>query len=175
MIFNSYSEKDYYEIQKAILYLNQSFANVKDVLKPELLHSLHTGFSLIDYGYPVKIVITGFLHDIIEEGEEREDIKKLFGEKVYKIVSVNSKSKSLTDWYSQCDELVARIASYGEDAMVVKVADVLDNFVYIFEIDDALGKERMIHMVKQIFKYTNSTDKIFGELRQVFKRWNNKN
>lgn len=174
MILKPYSKKDYFEIQKAILFLNQSFSNVKDGSKPELLHSLHTGFRLIDYGYPLKIIIAGFLHDVIEEGKGHEDIKNLFGEEIYKIVFANSKNKSLPDWRSQYDELITKTVAYGEEALIVKAADVLDNLIYVFEIDYDLGKEKTTYMAKKILKHTDSTDRVFGELRQVYEYWNNK-
>ena|SRR3989339_58108 len=170
----TYSQNDYYEIQKAILYLNQVFSNVQDRDKPELLHSLHTGFRLIDYGYTVEIVIAGFLHDVFEEGDGFENLKKMFGNKVYELVVANTKDKSPKDWSSQYDDLIAKTAAYGEDALIVKAADILDNFVCVFQVDYAPGKEKMIYLVKQIFKYINSNSGIFNELQQTYNYWVNK-
>jgi (p)ppGpp synthase/HD superfamily hydrolase len=171
---NMYSKKDYFEIQKAILFLNKSFANVENGSKPELLHSLHTGFRLLDYRYPAEIIIAGLLHDVIEEGSKHEDIKNLFGKNVYELVLVNSKNESIEDWFIQTTKLVSKIASHSENALIVKTTDILDNFIYRFHTGTELEKEKVIHLAKQIFKYTNSTNRVFGELRRMYKNRNKK-
>jgi len=174
MNLKAYSQNDYFEMQKAILYLNKAFSHVKDQDKPELLHSLHTGFRLIDYGYSVEIIIAGFLHDVIEEGNGFEDLENLFGNKIYNLILANTKDKSLKDWPSQYEDLIARTAACGEDALIVKAADILDNFVCVFQVDNAQGKEKVIYLAKQIFKYINSNNGIFNELQQTYNYWINK-
>lgn len=161
-------------MQKAILFLNKSFTNVTDDTKPELLHSLHTGFRLLDYGYSVEIIIAGFLHDVIEEGDGYEEIKNLFGENIYDLVLVNSKDKSISDWYKQATVLISKVAAHSEDALIVKAADVLDNFVYRFNSNNEFPKEKVSHLAKQIFKHSDSTDRVFGELRREYERQNKK-
>lgn len=165
-----YSKNDYFEIQKAILFLNKSFANAIDDTKPELLHSLHTGFRLLDFGYSVEIIIAGFLHDVIEEGVGHEEIKNLFGENVHKIVQVNTKDKSINDWYEQSTVLISKVATHSENALIVKAADVLDNFIYRFNSNNEFAKEKVKHLAKQIFKHSDSTDRVFGELRREYKK-----
>ncbi len=169
-----YTEEQYFEIQKAILYLYNHISVVDSFNKPELAHSLHTGFRLMDHGYPVELVIAGFLHDIMEEGFGLSEFKNLFGNKVYELVLANTKDKNINDWFEQATELVGKIAFYGEEALIVKAADVLDNFILRFSINDVAGKERTIHLANEIFKHTNSTDGIFGELHSVYDYWTNK-
>ena len=100
--------------------------------------------------------------------------KKMFGNKVYELVVANTKDKSPKDWSSQYDDLIAKTAAYGEDALIVKAADILDNFVCVFQVDHAPGKEKMIYLAKQIFKYINSNSGIFNELQQTYNYWVNK-
>ena len=165
----AYNNKQYFEIQKAILFLFKSFANVEDKNKPELLHSLHVGYRLLDYKYSIEIIIAGLLHDVLEEGDNTEDIKKMFGKKVYELVLVNSKDTSIKDWVAQYTELVARIAAHSKDALIVKAADVLDNFIFRFQAGNELEKKKVIHLANQVFKHTDSNDRIFKELRKVYK------
>lgn len=160
-----YSKEDYFKVQEAILFLYSTLKNAEDRNKPELTHSLHTGFRLIDYNYPLEIVIAGFLHDVLEEGQNHKDLKNLFGNKVYELILANTKDKRIEDWPKQYDELVKRIATYGEDALTVKAADILDNF---FLRRDEIGKEKVAYLAKQIFQYTDSNDRVFGQLRAVF-------
>jgi (p)ppGpp synthase/HD superfamily hydrolase len=171
MQYTIYTHEQYLNIQKAIIFLYKSFVNVADRHKPELLHSLHVGYRLIDYGYPIDLVVAGFLHDVIEEGKNTDKLKKLFGKKVYELVMANTKDTSIEGWPAQYVELVSRTATYGEDALIIKAADVLDNFIFMFQTDNQLGKEKVTHLAKQIFKHTDSKDRVFGELHRVFKIW----
>ncbi|PIT87015.1 MAG: hypothetical protein COU31_05260 [Candidatus Magasanikbacteria bacterium CG10_big_fil_rev_8_21_14_0_10_40_10] len=93
-----YSKQDYFNIQDAIQFLHATFEHAEDRNKPELLHSLHVGFRLMDYECSVDTVITGFLHDVIEEGMGGDRIAKQFGEQVYELVKANSKDESLPTW-----------------------------------------------------------------------------
>ncbi|HBU06711.1 MAG TPA: hypothetical protein DEB09_01360 [Candidatus Magasanikbacteria bacterium] len=163
-----YTTEQYFKIQEAIKFLYKSFENVNDDSKPELVHSLHTGFRLMDYGYEVDLVIAGFLHDVVEEGGDLQKIKDLFGEKVFEIVGASSKNASLGDWPEQYVELISRAATSGEDTLIVKAVDILDNFYYMFDTDDEVGKKKVIFLAEQLFKYTNSEDKVFGDLRKIY-------
>ncbi|MFZ2189542.1 MAG: HD domain-containing protein [Candidatus Magasanikiibacteriota bacterium] len=163
-----YTIEQYFKIQEAIKFLFQSFAIVDNPDKPELVHSLHTGFRLMDYGYGVDLAIAGFLHDVVEEGGDLEKIKDSFGEKVFEIVAASSKDVSLGDWPEQYVELISRAAASGEDTLIVKAVDILDNFYYMFETDNELGKKKVMFLAEQLFKYTSSEDKVFGDLRNIY-------
>ena len=50
--------------------------------------------------------------------------------------------------------------------------DVLDNFIYyMIDIDgDQEHKDKVIFLAEQVFKYTDSEDKIFLELRSIYNK-----
>lgn len=163
-----YTKEDYFKIQDAIKFLVVSFEYVEDRNKPELVHSLHVGYRLMDYYYPLDVVIAGFLHDILEEGEFGKEIKEKFGQVVYDLVDVNTKDKSINGWQAQYAELLPRVAQHGMDALVVKAADILDNFVYAFQIDNELTKQKVLLLADELFRQTDLEEGVFGELRKVY-------
>lgn len=163
-----YTKEDYFKIQDAIKFLVASFEHAEYRNKPELLHSLHVGYRLMDYQYPLDLVIAGFLHDILEEGEFGEQIKERFGQYVYELVEVNTKDKTIDGWQAQYAELLSRVARYGTDALIVKAADILDNFIYAFQIDNELTKQKVLMLADELFKQTDLEEGVFGELRKVY-------
>ena len=141
--------------------------NDDELSKPTLFHSIRTGTYLYEKGYEENIVLAGLLHDIIEDSEISEQkIEKEFGKIVLELILANSKNKSIEYQADRIDELIKRCISTGEKALIVKAADIIDNFKYFRKINNSDGINYCIRNAKTVIqnKPDNFNDKIFGEL-----------
>ena len=149
-------------IEKAVRMLCEYMPNDGELSKPTLLHSIRTGLYLYDNKYDQDIVLAGLLHDIIEDTEVAgQKIEDEFGKSVLNMILANSKDKS-----DRINELIKRCIAAGESALIVKSADVIDNFRYFKRTQDSNGIDYCIRNAKAILKNKpdNFQDKIFKEL-----------
>lgn len=122
--------QDHFLIQKAIIYATDKFSNVKSD-KPTLLHSIRCGLWLMDNNFSTDVVVAGILHDTIEDtSATHEEISKLFSEKSATIVSNNTKDPKISDKNKRREELIQRCCQSDYESVVVKLADINDNFTY---------------------------------------------
>jgi (p)ppGpp synthase/HD superfamily hydrolase len=129
--------KDYQQIEKAIRALTKYFVDGTDYGKPVLAHSIRAGTYLYEKGYSIEIVVAGYLHDTLEDTEITEElIKTDFSEEVLNIVKANTKDASLTDRSQRHRELLQRCAKAGKTALIVKCADILDNYKYYTAVNN---------------------------------------
>ena len=56
------------------------------------------------------------------------EIGKRFGEKVFDIVRANTKDRTITDPVRRREEYIDHCIDIGEEAVIVKAADVLDSY-----------------------------------------------
>ncbi len=83
------------------------------------------------------------------------------------IVKVNSKNLSLAK-EEILEDIVKRCSDYGIDAMIVKVADVYDNFLFYKKINNIREIERCKKLSNLILKYKKDyNDKIFNFLEEI--------
>jgi len=159
------------ECEKAIRFLCKSIPPAEELTKPTLFHCIRTGVYLYENGYSRDIVLAGFLHDVIEDtGLSEEDLRSEFGEKVAKLVVANSKDKTITDSDERIESLVKQCIEYGEEALIVKAADVIDNFSYFSQIKDPKGVNYCQRNAEAIFKQIPNSflDKIFNSLKEEY-------
>lgn len=87
--------------EKAIRFVIKAFEN-KRRIKEDIdmsFHSITVGFMLKNIGCNETIVISGLLHDIIEDTEYDYDyIKKAFGKEIADNVLAVSEDKTILDW-----------------------------------------------------------------------------
>ena len=102
--------------------------------KPFFYHSIRVWVFLWNQWYSEEIQIAGLLHDALEDTSISENtIGNLFWKNVVWIVKANSKNLSLTK-EEVLEDIVKRCSDYGIDAMIVKIADVYDNFLFYKKI-----------------------------------------
>lgn len=128
------SKKDKFEIQKAIRLLIDACldknGNQKKLRtsKPLVFHSLEVGLMLFNNGYDKNIVISGILHDILEDTNiTKKEIEKKFGNKIVDIVLACSYDRNINDNKRRHEEMYCRCKKYGKEALIVKTADILEN------------------------------------------------
>lgn len=162
-----------HECEQAIRLLCKRMPSSEELTKPTLFHSIRTGVYLYHKNYPRDIVLAGFLHDIIEDTYlTADEIEKEFGKKVANLVVANSKDKSILESNERIETLIKQCIKYGEDALIVKAADVIDNFSYFSHINDKRGIDYCIRNTNIILKNIPNyfSDKIFSILRKELNR-----
>lgn len=83
------------------------------------------------------------------------------------IVKANSKNLSLPK-EEVLEDIVKRCSDYGIDAIIVKIADVYDNFLFYKKISNIPEIERCKKLANLILKYKqNYNDKIFKFLEKI--------
>ncbi|MFK7780025.1 MAG: hypothetical protein QM490_02660 [Candidatus Gracilibacteria bacterium] len=119
--------------------------------------------------YSEDIQIAGLLHDALEDTLIGEDnIRNSFGEDILQIVIANSKSKDLPK-DEILEDIVKKCVDFGEEALIVKMADVYDNFLFyvneniISEIERCKSISNLIIKLKS----SNYNDNIFKILDEI--------
>lgn len=121
--------------------------------KPFFHHSIRVWVFLWNQWYSEKIQIAGLLHDTLEDTSISEkEIENLFWKKVLQIVKVNSKNLSLAK-EEALEDIVKRCSDYGIDAMIVKIADVYDNFLFYKKINNIPEIERCKNMMIRFLSF----------------------
>ena len=157
------------EIEKAIrfLSLHMPFAN-ESTKKPTLFHGIRVGIYLYMNGYSQGIVIAGFLHDILEDTSvKEEELIHHFGVEVTRLVSACTKDRKIKDSDERTKELIQRCAQQGENALIVKTADILDSFSYYTKTNNINEIQYCLKNVHEIVKNKSETfkDPLFEELK----------
>ena len=154
--------------EKAIKILSKYMPEPEEASrKPVLFHDVRVGVYLYENNYSADIVLAGLLHDALEFSEISEEmIKENFGEKVLEIVKANTKDRAITDSDERIEENIKRCAESGEEALVVKTADILDSFKHYTMTQNEGELEycrKNLEMIKK-YKPKNFTDPIFEKI-----------
>ena len=140
-------KKEQFEIQKAIRFLIDCCLDKEGKqkipqTKPLVMHSLRIGFDLLRRGYEKDIVIGAILHDVEEDaGVSIKEIKKKFGKKVAKIAEAVSYNPDIPEGKERYLDTYKRIIKAGRKAIIVSVADHIDNADYYKYIKSKLTKK----------------------------------
>ena len=158
---------EWFLFEKAVLEFVKNFPE-ETQRKPFFYHSIRVWVFLWNQWYSEEIQIAGLLHDTLEDTSISENtIENLFWKKVLQIVKVNSKNPSLAK-EEVLEDIVKRCSDYGIDAMIVKIADVYDNFLFYKKINNIPEIERCKKLANLILKYKqNYDDKIFKFLDEI--------
>lgn len=135
--------------------------------KPVLFHDIRVGVYLYNHEYSEDVVLAGLLHDAIEWSNTTEDmIKDEFGKNVLKLILANTKNDTIEDKHEKIAELIQRCVKNGQDALIVKTADILDSFKWYASQDSIEQLKYCMRNANAIFKYKEKDfdDPIFNEL-----------
>ena len=160
------AQLDYATIERAICFMTARM-NGRLYPKPVIMHSLRTGFYLIEHGFDTTIVTAGILHDVLEDTATTfDELSETFGSNVAELVAANSKDESIESAENRREELIKRCCEYGNDAVVIKVSDIYDNYKYYKSVTNSEGlayclknKEYVLRHLdsKRFTKYINTT------------------
>jgi (p)ppGpp synthase/HD superfamily hydrolase len=157
------------DFEKAVRLLAKYLpAPEKHSRKPILSHDLRVGVYLYENDYSPEIVLAGILHDALEWSKiTKKMLKKEFGDEVLKLVQACTKDDSIKNSDDKIDELIKRCAASGQDALIIKAADILDSFKWYSSQNNQADLKYCVKNIEAIFKYKPKKfkDKIFDELK----------
>ena len=108
---------------------------------PYIIHPLGVAKILIEQECSEEIVIAGILHDTIEDTEiTLEDIRKIFGDEVARIVHGASEPDKDGPWENRKRHTIEFLKTAPWDIFLVSLADKIDNIRAIREDYDKLGE-----------------------------------
>jgi (p)ppGpp synthase/HD superfamily hydrolase len=132
MILPERNPEQQHEIEKAIIFLVTRMQESGHNPKPVIFHSVRVGGYLYHHNYPPEIVKAGILHDIVEDSETPiAEIEEQFGSEVAELVQMNTSDPSKGDRAAQGIDRMQRCLNSGRDALVITMADKLDNSYYL--------------------------------------------
>ena len=147
--FDSFSEEEQSRFADCWNYLCEKTAGIKrNCGLPYFLHPIRVAAILAQGQLDIDCVISGLLHSIFEiEGISEDEIKKRFGETVYKIVRDTSKITGLkinATTIQQADSIRKMLFAMIDDVRVilVKLADRLDRMRNLKSIE--AKKQRLV-------------------------------
>ncbi len=141
------------KIEEAIKFLSASMPNASKLVKPTLFHSIRVGMSLYSYGYPENLVIAGLLHDLVEDANITvKEIESEFGFEIAKLVEVETKDPSILDEMEKADHLIEKLLKYGDDALIIKAADLIDNLILYKKRNDNKAIIKLTRMSTNLLK-----------------------
>ncbi len=157
----------HFPFEQALKLLVTHFPN-EPQKKPILFHAVRVGTFLWHHGYSEEMQIAGLLHDALEDTDiDSEMIREQFGSHVLGIVEANSKNKNLPK-EEILEDIVRRCANFGLDALVVKSADVYDNYLFYKKTSNIPEIERCQTLARLVLQYRgNLDDPIFRYMEEV--------
>ena len=96
-----------------------------------------------------------------------------FGDQITKLVLASTKDDSIEDKEEKINELINRCVQNGQDALIVKTADIIDSFKYYTVTNNSGEIEYCMRNARAIFHFmpTEFNDKIFAELKQWMEKY----
>ncbi len=93
-------------------------------------------------------------------------VRDEFGATALRLVLANTKDDTIEDKYEKTDELIRRCVKNGQDALIIKTADILDSFKWYASQDNQGELGYCMRNANAIFRYKESdfVDPIFDEL-----------
>lgn len=164
------------KIEKAIRLISQYMPKSNLLIKPTLFHSIRVGCKLWEKGAKDEVVIAAILHDSIEDTEITEEmILSEFGERVLELILANTKNESILDKSEKIGDLMTRCVEVGEDAILIKIADIIDNYDYYERNDEPDGVEKMNKNAKILLQIAEKkiSDELLNDLREYLLRFSN--
>jgi len=133
--------------------------------KPVKPHVKRVGEFLYKKGFSDEVVVAGLLHDMLEWSSVTEkELAEKFGLKILELIKANSKNRELfnKDINLSRKDTVQRCLSVGDNAMAIKIADVLDGYQHYLSLNNEKELERLCIYAK--FLLENLSD----NLKSVF-------
>ena len=159
---------NWFKFEKAMKLLISYFPE-EPMKKPTLFHSLRVGTFLWNNWYSEDLQIAWLLHDALEDTKMPESIiNDNFWKNVLEIVKANSKNNNL-EKSEILEDIVKRCSIVWEEAMIVKIADIYDNFLFYIKEDNIPELDRCKVLANLVKKYKREewNDNIFEKINEI--------
>jgi (p)ppGpp synthase/HD superfamily hydrolase len=148
---------DRHAVEKAIGFLADMIRASGNNPKPVILHSVRVGVLLIDSGHGTDTVIAGILHDIVEDSAATlDDVRTRFGDTVASLVEANTFDPSM-DRKKRDRDTLTRCKRAGHAALVVKAADILENWEFFSSVGPNAIDELFLKKTRTFLETTHDT------------------
>lgn len=127
----------YSNLEKAIKLVVKAFENKKRIKEDIDLsfHSITVGFMLKDIGCDETTVISGLLHDIIEDTDfDYNYLKENFSKEIADNVLLVSEDKTIVNWKNRKSVFINNLYNQNEDIVLIELADKLHNLLSDYEL-----------------------------------------
>ncbi len=159
-----------YDLDRALVFMAKTIDACGHNPKPLVLHSTRVGMCLYNYGYGHDVVLAGVLHDLIEDTTlSAEDIRREFGEEIFRLIEANTFDPAIADRLERAREMYSRCFAVGRDALLIKVADTLDNSRSFHLIEDEGTRRYMLTCIGDLLTLSAdllSDESVWGELHR---------
>ncbi len=127
-----------FEVEKAIrLMVNFYPFSSKDDKKFRLFHAIRVWNYLYEKWFKKDVVIAWFLHDMIESTAiTKDELINEFSIEIYELILANSKDSTVLNPLERIDNLIMRCSLKWEDALIIKCADLVDNFKWYSAVNN---------------------------------------
>lgn len=132
--------------EEAIHFVFKAFNDMKRKKEDIALafHSISVATMLLNENYDKEIVLTGLLHDIIEDSEYTyDDIKEKFGETIANNVVMLSENQTIEGFEERKNEFIERLTKVPDYIIIVELADKLQNLLSDYELFKKEGKKAL--------------------------------
>lgn len=123
--------------EKAIKLVIKAFENKKRIKEDINLsvHSITVGHMLKNIGCDEETVVSGLLHDIIEDTEyDYNYLKDNFSKKIADNVLAVSEDMTITDWKKRKEVFINNLCNQNENIILIELADKLHNLIFDYDL-----------------------------------------
>lgn len=169
--------------EKAINFVFKAFENKKRIKENIDLafHSISVGFMLKDIGCDEKTIVSGLLHDIIEDTDyDYEYIEKNYGYEISKNVFMVSENMNISNWKDRKVEFINNLYNQNETIILIELADKLHNLLSDYNLFIEYGNKGLETLntsyydnkwyyleMKKLFNKKISTNKLLDRYNQI--------
>ena len=137
----------YTKTEEAIHFIFQAYDGKKRIKEdiPLVFHSIAVGYMLIDLRCSEEIILTGILHDVIEDSKYTyEYLEQNYGEKIANNVELLTENRTIKHWHDRKNEFLERMKTVDEDILLVELADKLHNLLSDYELYKKIGNKALV-------------------------------
>lgn len=145
------------------------------------IHSILVGNLLKNNGCSSDVVISGYLHDIIEDTEYDYDfLVNNFGKEIADNVAAVSEDTSITNWRDRKEAFIKSFDNKSNDVIYVEMADKLHNLLSDYHVWLEKGKDGLATKgadyeghkwfyleMKKLFNSRLSNDKLLDRYNEI--------
>ncbi len=160
------------EMDEALHYVSKNLDETGNNPKPVLLHSFKMAIMLYSNKYTRDIIISGILHDLIEDTDVcGKDIEMKYGKHIRKIVEAVSYNTKIDDKLEQARLMFENCCKCGYEALIVKCADLLDNINFVYLVEDKNISDKLLkkyNLFLKISKEKIGKEQIYRLLKKKY-------